>query len=333
MSESTGGGRQVLDMVILGAGPAGLTAAVYAGRARLRAVMIDRGVPGGQMATTDLVENYPGFPQGISGGELAQLMAEQAERFGVSLEMGEVEGVRQEGQLWSVQTSEGDFTSRALLIATGTRPRELGVPGEKELRGRGISYCATCDGAFFQDSEVVVVGGGDSAVAEAEFLTRYARKVTIVHRRDQLRAARSLQERVLGNPRVAVRWNAVVVAFQGEQRLEKVWVKDVKTGEESELPADGAFIYVGLLPNTGFLAEAIPLDENGYIVTDDSMAVCTPPEKGGPGVLQPFAPGVFAAGDVRRKRLRQVSTAVGDAAVAAMAAEEYIAARFGHGQQ
>ncbi|MBC7338666.1 MAG: thioredoxin-disulfide reductase [Firmicutes bacterium] len=305
----------VYDVVVLGAGPAGLTAAIYAGRARLDTVVIDHGVPGGQVATTDMVENYPGFPQGVSGAELAGLMNEQAERFGARIEMAEVEGLAREGDLWRVDTSEGPYRARAVIVATGTRPRELGVPGEKEFRGRGISYCATCDGAFFRDKPVVVVGGGDSAVTEAEFLTRFASHVTIVHRRDQLRAARSLQERVLDNPKINVRWNAVVTSFLGEDRLQRVRLRDVKTGTESEVEAEGAFIYVGLLPNTSFLNGVVPLDEGGYLVTDEAMALPVP--------------GLFAAGDVRRKRLRQVATAVGDGAVAAMAAEEYIVGKFG----
>lgn len=305
----------VYDVVVLGAGPAGLTAAIYAGRARLDTVVIDHGVPGGQVATTDMVENYPGFPQGVSGAELAGLMNEQAERFGARIEMAEVEGLAREGDFWRVDTSEGPYRARAVIVATGTRPRELGVPGEKEFRGRGISYCATCDGAFFRDKPVVVVGGGDSAVTEAEFLTRFASHVTIVHRRDQLRAARSLQERVLDNPKINVRWNAVVTSFLGEDRLQRVRLRDVKTGTESEVEAEGAFIYVGLLPNTSFLNGVVPLDEGGYLVTDEAMALPVP--------------GLFAAGDVRRKRLRQVATAVGDGAVAAMAAEEYIVGKFG----
>lgn len=305
----------VYDVVIVGAGPAGLTAAIYAGRARLDTVVIDHGVAGGQVATTDMVENYPGFPQGVSGAELAGLMNEQAERFGARIEMAEAEGLAREGDVWRVDTSEGPYRARAVIVATGTRPRELGVPGEKEFRGRGISYCATCDGAFFRDKPVVVVGGGDSAVTEAEFLTRFASHVTIVHRRDQLRAARSLQERVLDNPKISVRWNAVVTSFLGEGRLQRVRLRDVKAGTESEVEAEGAFIYVGLLPNTSFLNGVVPLDEGGYLVTDEAMALPVP--------------GLFAAGDVRRKRLRQVATAVGDGAVAAMAAEEYIVGKFG----
>ncbi|MEW6547097.1 MAG: thioredoxin-disulfide reductase [Bacillota bacterium] len=307
--------RDIHDVVILGAGPAGLTAAIYAGRARLDTVVIDRGVPGGQVATTDMVENYPGFPEGVSGVELARLMSEQAERFGVRTEMAEVESLSRDGDLWRVETSEGPYLGRAVIVATGTRPRELGVPGEKELRGRGISYCATCDGAFFRDKPVVVVGGGDSAVSEAEFLTRFASQVTIVHRRGELRAARSLQERVLDNPKIRVRWNSVVAAFLGQDGLQRVRLRDVNTGAESELEAEGAFIYIGLLPNTAFLSGVVPLDEGGYLITDDAMALP--------------APGLFAAGDVRQKRLRQVATAVGDGAVAAMAAEEYIVGKFG----
>lgn len=308
-------GADIHDVVILGAGPAGLTAAIYAGRARLDTVVIDRGVPGGQMATTDMVENYPGFPNGVSGVELAGLMSEQAERFGARIEMLEVEGLERDGDLWRVRTSGGPYTARAVIVATGTRPRELGVPGEKEFRGRGISYCATCDGAFFRHKPVVVVGGGDSAVTEAEFLTRFASRVTIIHRRDELRAARSLQERVLQNPKVQVRWSTVVTSFLGGDRLQRVRLRDVKTGAESEMEAEGAFIYVGLLPNTGFLAGVVPLDEEGYLVTDEAMALPVP--------------GLFAAGDVRRKRLRQVATAVSDGAVAAMSAEEYIVGKFG----
>lgn len=306
---------EIHDVVILGAGPAGLTAAIYAGRARLDTVVIDRGVPGGQVATTDMVENYPGFPNGVSGVELAGLMSEQAERFGARVEMLEVEGLSRDGDLWRVGTSEGPYLARAVIVATGTRPRELGVPGEKEFRGRGISYCATCDGAFFRDKPVMVVGGGDSAVTEAEFLTRFASRVTVVHRRDELRAARSLQERVLGNPKINVRWNAVVTSFLGKERLQRVHLRDVKTGAESDVEAEGAFIYVGLLPNTGFLTGVVPLDEAGYLVTDDTMALPVP--------------GLFAAGDVRRKHLRQVATAVSDGAVAAMTAEEYIVGKFG----
>jgi thioredoxin reductase (NADPH) len=299
------------DLLIIGGGPAGLTAALYGARGGLDTVVLEMGAPGGQAGLTDRIENYPGFPEGINGMELAMKFAEQARRFGARIEMTTVQGVELNGEIKKAFTGSGEFTARAVIIASGAHPRPLGVPGEEEFRGRGVSYCATCDGAFFRDKKVAVVGGGDSAVEEALFLTRFASQVTIIHRRDALRATKVLQERARDNPKISFCWNTVVTRIKGEEKVGSLELKDVNSGATREEAFDGVFIFIGLEPNTGFLKGALTLDSQGYIVTRENLATSIP--------------GVFAAGDVRAKDFRQVSTAVGDGAVAAMAAERYLA--------
>jgi thioredoxin reductase (NADPH) len=299
------------DLLIIGGGPAGLTAALYGARGGLDTVVLEMGVPGGQAGQTDRIENYPGFPEGISGIELAMKFAEQAGRFGARVEMTTVQGVAFNGDSKRVFTDSGEFTARAVIIASGAHPRPLGVPGEEQWRGRGVSYCATCDGAFFRNKKVAVVGGGDAAVEEALFLTRFASQVAIIHRRDALRATKVIQERARDNPKVSFHWNTVVTAIKGRDKVGSLELKDIRSGATREEDFDGVFIFIGLEPNTAFLGGALALNDGRYIVTRENLATSVP--------------GVFAAGDVCAKDFRQVSTAVGDGAVAAMAAERYLA--------
>ncbi len=303
----------VKDLTIIGGGPAGLTAALYAARARMTTLVLEQGLPGGQMATTDEVANYPGFPDAVSGAELSDLMRRQAEEFGAELELAEVERVAQEGDEFVLATTGGERRSRTVIIASGATHRKLGVPGEDHLQGRGVSYCATCDGAFFRDQHVFVVGGGDTAVQEGTFLTRFASRVTVIHRRDQLRATKVLQEKAFANPKVEFVWDSVVEEILGDQVVNGVRVRNVKTGETRALPGEGVFIFVGILPNTAFLHGFVDLDASGYVLTDAE--------------LRTSRPGVFAAGDVRTTPLRQVATAVGDGAMAAVMAEHWLEER------
>ncbi len=299
------------DLVIVGGGPAGLTAGIYGARARLKTCMLELGIPGGLAATTEIIENYPGFPEGIAGPELMMRFQEQAERLGLKIRSEEVTGVELAGEVKKIQTSSGVYETKAVIIATGSRPKNLGVPGEADFYGQGVSYCATCDGAFFRNREVVVVGGGDAAVDEAQFLTRFASKVTIVHRREGFRAAQISLDRARANEKIEFHLNAVIEAIEGSRGVEAVVVKDVRTGEVSKIPAKGVFVYVGQDPNTKFLIGKADLTPQGYVKTGLN--------------LQTSIPGVFAAGDVRDTLLRQVSTAVGDGALAAMEAEKYLA--------
>ena len=299
------------NLIIIGSGPAGWTAGVYAGRARLSPLLITGSAPGGQMALTSEIENYPGFPQGLSGQELTQLMQQQAERFGTRVQMDEVTAIELSNHPFKVTTYGDEYETKSLIIVTGTSPRKLGVPGEAEFRGRGISYCATCDGFFYQDRQVVVVGGGDSALEEAIFLTKFARQVHAVHRRNRLRAEKVFQERAFRNEKIEFVWDSVITEILGEGKVAGVRLKNVKTEEESTLEADGVFIYVGVIPNTGFLGGQLELDDRGYIVTNRQCHTSMP--------------GVFAAGDVQERVLKQVSTAVGSGAMAAMEAEKFIA--------
>ncbi len=300
------------EVVVIGAGPAGLAAALYAGRARLATVVIERGAAGGQASTTHLIENYPGFPEGITGPDLMQRMEQQARRFGAEFRYAEVRALAtgEDGGGFLISTSEGDLRAPAVIVATGTEPVRLGVPGEDRLRGSGVSYCATCDGAFFRDKHVLVVGGGDSAIVEALFLTRFASRVTVVHRRDELRATKVVQEDAFKNPKIGFVWNSVVDEILGADRVEGVILRDTRTGEKRRLDADGVFVAIGSRPDTGFVAGLVDLDPQGYIVTDDRMRTRTA--------------GLFAAGDVRAKTVRQVVTAVADGAVAAVEAERHI---------
>ena len=300
------------DLIIIGGGPAGLTAGLYASRARLKTVALERAIAGGQIALTNVVENYPGI-ESIAGIDLAEAMHKHAEKFGMQFEYFTVDHVDLAGKVKRVYNDAGtEFTAKAVIIASGADHARLHVPGEAELAGRGVSYCAVCDGAFFRDKHVAVIGGGDSAIDEGLYLTRLASKVTVIHRRDHLRAERILQDQALANPKMEFIWDTVVEGFKGDEALTSLALRNVKTNAHSELGADGAFVYVGLLPNTGFLKGAIPLDEQGYIETDQKMATSIP--------------GVYAVGDIRRGTLRQVVTAAADGAIAAMQVEKYIGA-------
>jgi thioredoxin reductase (NADPH) len=298
------------DLIIIGGGPAGLTAGIYAGRARLCALMLEKLIHGGQMMTTDLVENYPGFPEGISGFELSDRMRKQAERFGLLIKSAEVLEIIPGNPVHTAVLEDRRATAATVIIATGARYRRLGVPGEDRLTGKGVSFCATCDGALYRDQEIALVGGGDNALGEAIFLTRFARKVHLIHRRDQFRGAKYLQEQVLAMDKVQIHWDSEVAEFQGQDELKALKLKNVKTSATTVLPVSGAFIAIGMVPNTGWLKDLVPLDQWGFIFTDVNLATAIP--------------GIFAAGDVRSKLVRQISTAVGDGTVAAIAVERYL---------
>lgn len=298
------------DVIIIGGGPAGLTAGLYSARGGMKSLLIEMGMPGGQAANTDMIENYPGFPQGVSGIELMQMFMDQATTFGLEIKMAVAQELDLKNTPKKIVTSEGTFLAKTVVIASGAVPRALNVPGEEKFRGAGVSYCAVCDGAFFRDKKVVVVGGGDSALEEANYLTKFAKEVVIIHRRDAFRAINVYQDRVKANPKITFLLNTVVEEIKGEKKVEKVVVKNVQTGEIKEVATDGVFIFVGTVPKTDYLQNQITLDERGYVITNNELG-CS-------------LPGVFAAGDVRQKTLRQVSTAVGDGAVAAMSAERYI---------
>ncbi len=301
---------KIYEVVIIGGGPAGLTAGLYTSRSRFNTLLIEIGLLGGQMTTTEVIENYPGFPQGINGDELSRLMEEQAKRFGLEVVSQEVVEVKLEGERKVVKTDESTYLCEALIICTGNEYRKLGIPGEKEFTGKGVSYCATCDGAFFKDSQVVVVGGGDSALTEALYLTKFAKELTIIHRRDALRGTKIYQERVFTNPKIKLLWNSVIQEIKGDSIVRSILIKNVKTGEITELHTEGVFLFVGLSPRTQFLKGLVNLDEAGYIITDENG--------------ETSVKGIFAAGDCRKKLLRQVATAVGDGATAAFAAEKYL---------
>ncbi len=299
------------DVIIIGGGPAGLTAGLYASRARLSTLLLEKSALGGQVIKTEKIENYPGFDKSISGFELMHNLQQQTQNFGLSITSAAVESlVPLDGHCLQAVSNEGTFCSKTVIIATGSEPRLLGVPDEERLTGRGVSYCATCDGAFFRDKEVAVVGGGDAAIEEALFLSRLAKRVHVIHRRDQLRAVQILQERARAESRISFIWNTVVEDILGDARVSVLRLKNLKDGSFFSLAVDAIFIYVGLRPNTGWLAGLIPLTDDGFIVTNDLM--------------ETSLPGLFAAGDVRKKLLRQISTAVGDGATAAFAAEKYL---------
>ena len=301
---------KLYDVTIIGGGPAGMTAALYASRARLSTLIIEHGLWGGQMTTTETIDNYPGFPQGVSGEELSRLMEDQAKRFGAETVSQWVSGVALEGDTKAVKTDGGNYRSRALIVCTGAEYRRLGIPGEAEYIGRGVSFCATCDGAFFKDASIVVVGGGDSALTEALFLTKFVKELTIIHRRDALRATKIYQERAFANPKIKFLWNSVVQEVKGDTIVRSVAVRNVKTGEVTELATEGVFMFVGLLPRTDFMRGTVAMSDGGYIVTNENC--------------ETSVKGIFAAGDCREKLLRQVATAVGDGAVAAFAVEKYL---------
>lgn len=298
------------DIVIIGGGPAGLAAGLYAARAALDTVLVEQGVPGGLAAGTERIENYPGFEEGIGGPELANRMDAQARRFGLKVVNSGVQKLVRVEKGFIVKTEEGDLVARAVILATGAQPRKLGVKGEAELHGLGVSYCATCDGAFYKGRKVAVVGGGDAAVEEAIFLTRFAEKVYIIHRRGELRATKIVQERARRNQKIEFIWHSEVAEILGSYFVEGIRVRSVQTGETEDKQVDGVFMYVGNSPTTDLVKDLVDLDDRGYIVTDENMATS--------------CPGLFAAGDVRQKLLRQVVTAVADGAIAAVAAEKYL---------
>ncbi len=305
------------DVIILGAGPAGLTAGLYAGRSRLKTLIIEKGQDGGQIAITNEIENYPGQElEGESGPSLIARMTAQAAKFGAERVSDQIKSVDLSGDVKKLVGTKGVYEAKTVILATGAFPRPIGCKNEGKFVGKGISFCATCDAAFFEDFEVYVVGGGDAAVEEAMYLTKFARKVTIIHRRNELRAAKSIQEKAFKNPKLHFMWDTVVDEVDGDELMNKMIVKNTKTGELTTIEADpddgifGLFGFIGLLPNTGLFEGQIDM-ENGYVLTDDNMHT--------------NLPGVFAAGDLRKKSLRQVVTAAADGAIAAMQAEKYLA--------
>ncbi|MBU1913379.1 MAG: thioredoxin-disulfide reductase [Candidatus Omnitrophica bacterium] len=321
------------DVVIIGGGPAGLTAAIYASRARLKTLLIESYSVTCQAVTTDHIENYPGFPEGINGFELIEKFKKQAEKFGAEFLVSEVKGIKENeahsglslgrnteprfivsGRMykptWEILTDDKSYTSRAVIIASGARPKRLDIPGEDKFRGKGVSYCGTCDGALFKNKEVVVAGGGDTALEEAIFLTRFAKKVTVIHRRSTLRGTKILQEKAFGNKKIEFIWDSVISEILGGTKVSVLKVKNVKTGIEKDLSCDGVFIFVGYTPNTAFLKDLLPLDQSGYIIADDNCLTSKA--------------GIFACGDCRKKLLRQVVTACGDGATAAFACQHFL---------
>lgn len=298
------------DVVIIGAGPAGLAAAIYAGRARLDTIVCERAMPGGQILLTDVIENYPGFPDGIDPARLMEDIRKQAEKFGAEIVRDDIKEILNEDELWRIRGSREDYKAKAVLVATGSTHRKLGIPGEGPLTGRGVSYCATCDGAFFQDKVVAVVGGGDWALTEALFLTRFCREVKIIHRRDQLRAEKILQERAFDNPKITVLWSTVVDTINGDGRLESLSLRDARNDRASELEIDGLFISIGTIPNSQIVDKLVDLNEWGEIKVEKNMST--------------RLPGLFAAGDVTDACPEQMATAVGTGVAAALAITDYL---------
>ncbi|MBI2831665.1 MAG: thioredoxin-disulfide reductase [Chloroflexi bacterium] len=298
------------EIIIIGGGPAGLTAGIYASRARRNTLLIEKEIMGGQIANTELVENFPGFPDGINGYELGPKMGEQAMKFGLKMQFGEVTGVELRGNLKIVKTTDGEFSARALIIASGMERSKLGVPGEEKFAGKGVSYCATCDGALFRDVPVAIAGGGDSAITEALHLARFASRVYLIHRRDQLRATKILQEKAFAEPKMQFVWNSVVEEIEGEEMVKRLRLRNVKTGEKTHLEVFGIFVSIGFKPRTELFKGIVPMNEGGHIITNEK--------------LETAVPGVFVAGDVRQNSAWQAITAAGDGATAAIFAERWL---------
>jgi len=302
---------KVYDVIIIGGGPAGFTSSIYTAREKLDTLLLEKSMTGGIPNVTDLIENYPGFPEGIAGPELMQKFRRQAERFNVIIKEYDEAGAIIPGKEYhTVKTEKKGYLGKTVIIATGGLPRLLNVPGEEELTGRGVSYCATCDGPFYKDAEIVVVGGGDAAIQEALFLTKFASKVTVIHRRDQLRASPILQQRAFDHKQIDFIWDSVVTEISGENLVEAIKIKNVKSGKISTKITEGVFIFIGWTPNTDFVKDLVKLDEEGHIVTDRYMHT--------------NVKGIFAVGDVRSKKFRQIAEAVGDGTVGALAVSEYI---------
>jgi len=298
------------EVIIIGGGPAGLSAGLYSSRARLNSLLVEKGMVGGQIVSAERVDNYPGFLEGISGFNLSQLMHQQATKYGLNTIIAEATGIKLGEEQKEVKTTEGNFTAKAVIIASGSERRKLSILGEEKFMGRGVSYCATCDAAFFREVPVAVVGGGDVAITEALHLARFAAKVTIIHRRDQLRASRILQEKAFSEPKIQFLWNAIVDEIDGEDLVRRIKLREVKTGEKSILEVAGVFISIGLKPSTDYLKRILPLDPAGHIITNDKM--------------ETEIPGIFAAGDIRHDSARQAITAAGDGATAAIFAEQFL---------
>ena len=302
---------QTYDIIIIGGGPAGLTAGMYCARARLKTLLLEKAFTGGQIVNTERVDNYPGFPDGISGFDLGILMQQQAQKYGLEMVYAEVAGIENKEKYEKiVDTSEGSFVGKSLIIAGGAEHNHLGVPGEEEFVGRGVSYCATCDGAFYKEQVVAIVGGGDSAVVEAISLTRFASKVYLIHRRDSLRASKIVQEQALANPKIEFVWDTVVDSIEGDAKIENLKLNNVKTQNQTTLKVAGVFVSVGLHPNTAFVKGIVSLDNSGYIIANEKMET---------GI-----DGIYAAGDIRLNSVRQVVAAAGDGATAALNAERYL---------
>lgn len=300
----------IYDVAIIGAGPAGLTAGLYAARGKLSTIIIEKMYPGGQAAITYRIENYPGFKEGVGGAELTDAIKSQAEIFGAEFLNGDVERIEKKGDKFIIGMKDENLEAKCVILAAGAQPRKVGVSGEREFTGRGVSYCATCDGAFYTGKPIAMVGGGDAAIEEALFLTRFASSIYVIHRRDQLRATKVIQERAFKNEKINFIWDSVLHEIKGKDSVEEIAVKNVKTGKISSVSVDGIFIAVGYNPNTDFVKNLVRLDEQGYIITDDHMKTETP--------------GLFAAGDIRQKSLRQVVTAVADGAIAAVEASKFL---------
>ena len=298
------------DVVIIGAGPAGLAAGLYTGRGRFKTLVLEKAIPGGQILLTDWVENYPGFPEGIAPFEMIENFRKQAEKFGSVIETDEAKSLRREEDLWVVGGQQKEYAARAVVIATGAAYRKLGIPNEERLTGKGVSYCATCDGPFFRDAAVAVVGGGDNALTEAGLLTKFCRKLYVIHRRDQFRAIKILQERVFANPKIEVLWNCVLESAEGENHLERVIVRNLKENRTYPLPLDGLFVSIGMDPHTEFLKGVVALNDWGEVKVDSRMAT--------------DQPGVYAAGDVADACPKQVATAVGAGVSAALSVNEFL---------